>query len=325
MTFHPYAPSPSPAPSQGDYAAGAPEPWEPTEVLGQAWDLFKAHWATLVFAPMVGQMIASGISQAFQVAGGMNARDETAAIAVMAVGGLVSFVASTFFTAGVTKLMIATARGETPSFGDVFSGGPRFLPLLGTQLLVSLVVVLGLLLLVVPGVVMALAFTLAPYYVVDRQLGPIEAMKASWEATEGQKGKLLGYGVIAFFIVVLGLVACCIGSIVGASVSQLGMAIIYVRLSGTGRRPDSFGGPFGGFGGPGFGGPGAGGPGFGGPGFGGPGFGGPGAGWGSTPNGFGGGNAPPPPTAPGFEPPGGFPPGRGPGGMGGLGGPGFGG
>jgi hypothetical protein len=186
-----------------------------------------------------------------------------------------------------------------------------------------LAIAIGFLLLIIPGIIVALGLSYATYFVADAGLGPIEALKASWAATNGSKGKLFLFGIVAFFIALAGVIACCIGIIPAVTLTMLAQAMIYVRLSGRGTTSGGFdpyagGGGFapqGGYGAPpqgGYGGPPAGG-GYGGPPAGG-GYGGPpaGGGYGGPPQG-GGGYGGPPQGGGGYGPPGG--------GGGGYGGP----
>jgi hypothetical protein len=172
--------------------------------------------------------------------------------------------------------------------------------------MVGIVVVIGFVLLIVPGVIAMLGLYLTQFYVVEANMGPIEAMKASWESTKGQKGDIFVLILLSFFVILGGILAFCVGIFVAIPVIWVAMAIAYLRISGRGApamagggfgpppgAPPGYGGGFGappgGFGGPpqggGFGGPPQGG-GFGGPPQGG-GFGGPPQGGGYPPQGGG--------------------------------------
>jgi uncharacterized membrane protein len=291
---------------------GGPQPWEIGEVLGHAWNAFKPAWATLVFSFLLGSFINAIPGQVPQIllqTGAMDSGD-TAYIIIAAVCSLINLLLSAFFQVGYIRIWVASARGQTPLFGEVFSGGGRMFPLLGTLILTFLVVFIGFLLLIVPGVILALGLSQANYYCVDRNMGPIDSMKASWAATTGQKGKLFLYGLVSTLILLAGVLACCIPYLVALPVVMVGFATIYLRLSGgTGGGPLSYGGGApGGYAPPaGFGAPPAGG-------FGAP----PGGGYGGPPPG--GGYGGPPPGGGGYGPPGGGGYGP-PGGGGGYGGP----
>jgi hypothetical protein len=282
-----------------------PMEWSASEVVGNAWTATKANLGVLIGAFFVAWMILSTLQRVFVAlcGGGQPSPEELRHIhdfqgwleLVARVQGhgiplLLIQIPSAFLTAGLLKIHLSVARGQAPNFADLFGGGPRFLAMLGAQLLVMLAVFVGFICLIVPGIYLSLALSQTRYFVVDRGMNPIEAMKASMEATKGQKGDLFVYGLLAFLVVCAGLLACCVGVIVAAPVVQIGFAIIYTRLTGTAGTPSAPGGfgPPGGWGPPGGFGPGGFGPG---------GFG-PGGGFG-PPGGYG------PPGAGSYGPPGG--------------------
>lgn len=299
--------------------AGEPQPWAVGEVIGQAWELFKQHWVPLVFTLLLGTIIGQipgAIPSAMQASGSFKP-DDPILLSVQLVTSILGFAVGQFFTVGYTKMWLTAIRGGTPQFGDMFSGASRTLPLMGATFLLALAVVCGYMACIVPGIILALAFSLAPLFVVDQNMGPIDALSASWRATQGHRGNIFVYGLASAGIILLGVCACGVGAIPAAVVVYIGQAIIYMRLTGQaqGGGPTTYGGggypppapggygappPAGGFGGPpaggGYGPPGGGSGGYGPPGGGG-GYGGPppaGGGYGGPPPAGGGGYGPPP-------------------------------
>jgi uncharacterized membrane protein len=66
--------------------------------------------------------------------------------------------------------------------------------------LTTLLAGLSLLLLIIPFFFVMPRLVLAPYFMVDKKLGPIEALKASWAASKGNVGKIWGiFGVALLF------------------------------------------------------------------------------------------------------------------------------
>ncbi len=88
-------------------------------------------------------------------------------------------------TAGyVQSLLRAIREGREPRVGDLFSEMRLFLPLFVYGLLVVLLTFLGLMLLVVPGLLVAAFIVFSTIYMIplmtDRDMGLIEAIKESW-------------------------------------------------------------------------------------------------------------------------------------------------
>jgi hypothetical protein len=325
------------APPGGPPQGGA-QPWDVGEILSSAFEGFKRTWGVLIGTILIYGTIAAIPGMILGGLQGAGVIDQDSAQVASGIVQLIGFVIAAFFQTGLIRVFVAAARGGQPNIGDLFSGGGKILYILATQILMFIAIMLGFICLIIPGFILSFGLAFSNYFVADADLGPIEAMKASWAAMNGSKGKLFLFGFVAFFIYVGGMIACCIGIIPAAAIVALAQAMIYVRISGRGNTsggfdPSAGGGGFapqpgmgGGYGGPpqggGYGGPPQGGA-PGGGGYGPPGGGG-GGGYGGPPQGGGGGM---PPGGGGGAPGGGYggPPGYGPPGGGGGAPPGGGG
>jgi uncharacterized membrane protein len=141
---------------------------------------------------------------------------------------------------GFLRISLAAARGKAPEFMTIFSGFDRFLPLLVTNLIYYFGMMLGVLLLIVPGVILFLGFSLAQFYCVDARLGPFAALGESWRAMRGHKGQMFVFICAGVAVYLLGFLACCVGSLPAGALLYVAWAIIYTRLSGYERAPYEF-------------------------------------------------------------------------------------
>jgi uncharacterized membrane protein len=232
---NPYAPpqaAPPTTSSPGPF--GLPLPWTVGEALSIAWNRFKENWAVLLSTSvltMVVTQLVSSMPTILNVAG-VFARG-SAAWSVATYGFLaLSCAISVFLEGGLHRIWIDAALGQSPSFEALFSQGARSLRYLAVTLLMGLAVVGGLLLLIVPAFIFGIGFCLAPYYVIDADMGPIRAMQASWAATRGQKGEIFVLGLANLGLMLVSLLACCVGVFAAIPICSVAMAVVYVRLSG---------------------------------------------------------------------------------------------
>jgi hypothetical protein len=268
MNYNPYAapqaapPSPAGAPQHG----GGPQPWEIGEVLSAAFDAFKVNWAVLVLSYFLVYIIGMipGQLPTILVATGAVDNQSAAYWGVFSGSTLVGILIQTFFQVGLLKIWLASARGGQANFAELFSGGSRYLPLLATTFLVGFIVGLGFVLLIVPGLILMVGLGVAQLYVVDAGLGPIEGMKASWEATKGQRLMLFLFAIVLVLIAVAGVLACCVGIFATVPLAGVAGSTVYLRISGRGGPPapaqlggyppppppGQYGPPGGGYGGP---------------------------------------------------------------------------
>jgi uncharacterized membrane protein len=234
--YNPYAPPSAPAEAgQTGRAVHPPQPWSVSEVFNLAFETYKAEWAVLTLGFLVTALIGVGVNQGitFLVRGAGNFEKWVSIACVSIVGTIIQ----TYFTAGRVRASVRAVRTADATFGDFFAAGAHYFPFLAMTFLQSFVVAIGILLFIVPGAILAVGLSLAPYYVIDQNMGPIEALKASWAASKGQKGELFVFGLASGGVMLLGLLACCLGLIVAFPVIQLAGVIVYTRISGTAAPP----------------------------------------------------------------------------------------
>lgn len=235
MNHNPYAPPGAEVPGAAAVAYGQPQPWTTGEALTLAWARFKEFAPVLILAYLLNLVLSMIVGQAGNIvtlAGGIRA--SSVAGSLTAAGGVLGQIVAAYLQVGMTRIVLDAARGKAPEFGTLFAGGDRFFPLFLVNLLMALAILLGLVLLIVPGVIMGIGFSLAPFYVVDAGMGPIEAMKASWSATRGQKGEIFVLGIAAVGLSLLGMLMCCVGLLATSPILYVAMAVAFIRMSGLG-------------------------------------------------------------------------------------------
>jgi uncharacterized membrane protein len=128
---------------------------------------------------------------------------------------------------------LAVAKGGDIDTQGLFSDLHVFLPYLILSILTSIAVGVGMVLLIVPGIYLALAFAVAPYALVDKNLKCVPALKASMELTTGHKWHLLGFIIVLIAINIVGAILLLIGLLVTIPISVLATSHLYLILSGA--------------------------------------------------------------------------------------------
>jgi hypothetical protein len=273
-------------------------------VFTVAWERFKLNWVVLVFTFFVQWVLALVIQMLIRVPltlaiVGTKGDPTVQSLIVSAIVFPISLLVTSFFYVGLIRIWLQVARGQTPDFATLFSGGDRLLAMFVVQLLGFLAICLGFAFFVVPGVILALGLGFAWFDVVDSKSSPIDAFGTSWNATKGHKGNLFVFMLAVIGINLAGFAALCVGIFATIPLTYLAMAVVYTRITGRGPLPLAAAAPAG-YPGypqqqPAYGQPAAMPPGYGPQGYGPPpGFGGPG-GQGGPPPGYGGPQGGPPP------------------------------
>ncbi len=135
-----------------------------------------------------------------------------------------------FLVAGLLRISLMIVDAGQTSINDLFSGGPVFVPYVLGSILFSVIVAVGLLLLVVPGIIAMIMLGYYGFLIIDKGLGPVEALKASAVLTEGVRWKLLGFSFVLTLLNALGAVLVGLGLFVTIPVSVVATAFVYRQL-----------------------------------------------------------------------------------------------
>jgi hypothetical protein len=238
--YNPYAaPAAEAASGGGVPVRGEPQPWDVGESIKSAWEIYKAHWAPLTFGYLVVALLGGVPGQVAPtlVLTGTLEEGTSTYYAIHVPLSIVGLLVAQFFAAGFTRAALRAVRTNEASFGDFFAAGGRFFPFVAMSFLRTLATLAGFVALIVPGVIVSLGFTNAPYFLMDQKMGPIDSLKASWESSAGQKGNLFVLALAELGLMILGFVACCLGVFVVVPVTMIAQAIVYTKMSGTAPPP----------------------------------------------------------------------------------------
>ena len=124
--------------------------------------------------------------------------------------------------------MVVTANeGRQATFGESLSTALRvFLPLIGLSILFGLGIMFGLILLIVPGIMLMVAWAVAVPALVVERCGVIDALRRSAELTKGSRWKI--FGLFLIILVIYWIVSVVVGYVglarYGATATQLSIA-----------------------------------------------------------------------------------------------------
>ncbi len=138
---------------------------------------------------------------------------------------------SYLFGMGLIRVTIDIIDNQNPNFGRLFQEYPKFWRYLGVNILIALIFLLGLLLFIIPGIIWLLMFFFAPYLIIDKNIGVIDALKKSRQMTKGSRWRLLLAVIILFFINILGILAFGIGLLITSPLTLITYAYLYRQLS----------------------------------------------------------------------------------------------
>jgi hypothetical protein len=145
---------------------------------------------------------------------------------------VVYYFGSIIFGIGLIRIYLKLCDNQEPQFQDLYLGQglKLWLSYLVTSLLYILIVLGGLILILVPGIIWAIRFQYCQYLVIDKGLGPVEALRKSSAITMGQKRELFVFGLLLFLINILGFLAFFFGLFITMPLTMIAAASVYRKL-----------------------------------------------------------------------------------------------
>jgi uncharacterized membrane protein len=112
---------------------------------------------------------------------------------------------------GVKWIFLKAVRNEPFKTYDMFMAFQNIWNVVLANILVSIIVGIGIVLLIIPGIIFACRLAFVPYLVMDQKMEAIDAIKKSWELTRGYSWTIFGMGVMSFFIALAGVICLVVG------------------------------------------------------------------------------------------------------------------
>lgn len=147
-----------------------------------------------------------------------------------AVFSIITLLIQVLLNVGAIAIVLKLVDGVQPKFTELFTTTKPYLQFVFVTILMSIIVGVGFILLIIPGIMLAIGLQFATYLVVDKGMGAVEALKESWEITKGMKWKLFGFALVIWLVNIVGLVLFGVGMLVTIPLTMIAMAYVYRTL-----------------------------------------------------------------------------------------------
>lgn len=143
---------------------------------------------------------------------------------------LFNWIFSSIITLGMVSIALKITDDKKAEYKDLFFLNWKLLFVyIIANLARSLAIIVGLLLLIIPGIIIAIKLQFLEYLIVDKKMG-FEAINKSWEMTKGVKWNLFVFGILLAFINILGFLALIVGLFITLPLSMVATAFVYKKL-----------------------------------------------------------------------------------------------
>lgn len=195
------------------------------ETIRYGWEVTKANLSLIIVLVIVAALatgIPSGIAESL----------ERPAPALSALFRLASSILSIVVGIGALRVSLRLHDGQDVALRDLFAvDWSTFWRYAVATILYSLIVAVGLVLFVIPGIILAVRYLFFGYFVVEKGARPVEALAQSSAATEGVRWDLFVFAVALLILNVVGAMLLLVGLLVTVPISYLAAARVYRTLT----------------------------------------------------------------------------------------------
>ena len=131
---------------------------------------------------------------------------------------------------GIVMLGINRAREQEIHIHDIFNYFNDFPQLLLAYFFMVILIVVGFMLLVLPGIYLAVAYSFALPLIVDKKIGVWEAMELSRKTITKQWFSFFGLGIVAALFLIVSAIPFGIGLIWSLPTVYIAYGLLYHRL-----------------------------------------------------------------------------------------------
>lgn len=152
--------------------------------------------------------------------------------------GVGFFILQIVVSIGMIKIFLSLQdRKEERNVGELFSGANYLLNYILGGIAYVAIIAVGFILLIVPGIIWTIKYQFFAYFIVDKNMGPLEALKESARITQDHKMLLFVFAIVAMALNLAGVLVLGIGILVTAPLTSLAIAYIFRKLSGVENVP----------------------------------------------------------------------------------------
>ena len=205
-----------------------------SSVISYAWEIWKTNLGLLVGVFVVVVVISYGLGFLINVTEAIlkDAATQEMAVVVVIVGNLANSAIGIFLGIGQAQIALNLARRQPAEFSNLFGSGPRFLPVLVASILFGIALAVGITLCVIPGILLTLFYWPFYYLVVDNRARVRESFSIAYTIAKSNVGTSFLLWLASIGIVIMGLMALCIGTFLAAPLVNMIWAVAYLMMSG---------------------------------------------------------------------------------------------
>ncbi|HEY8568591.1 hypothetical protein [Microbulbifer sp.] len=203
------------------------------DTLNEAWSRTKGNKGTVWLGVLLYFVAYIGISVVAALITGQSFTDPEANQGIGAIlSNIIIAAASAPLGAGMMMIGVKIARDEQVSGTEVFAYFDKILPLAVAMVLMYILVAVGFVLLIIPGVYLVIGYMMMLPLIVDKNLGPWQALEISRKAVTKHWFPVFGFMIVLCLLYLAGFLALIIGLIWAIPTLSIAYGILYRNMFG---------------------------------------------------------------------------------------------
>ena len=134
---------------------------------------------------------------------------------------------------GLGLLGIRRAAGKDTPVSTLWEPYGHALPLIVMFVLMAVLIVAGFFLLVLPGIYLSIAYSFAPYLIVEKNMGVWEALETSRKAITQYWWRYFGLMIVALVLIIIGAIPLLIGLIWVLPIVAIATGVVFAKTFGS--------------------------------------------------------------------------------------------
>lgn len=187
---------------------------EPSKYLKEGWEIFKSRAGEFIVFTVIIAAAAALFSK------------------LNFIGSLATTAVVPPLYAGFIIVVFMLFKGQEVRFSDFFKGFNYFLPLVLASIVMSILIALGMILLILPGIYLMVSYMFVSLLIVDYHMEFWQAMETSRRIVTKNWFPLFVFALLLAVINMLGTLALGIGLLVTIPVSVCAVCVAYRDIVG---------------------------------------------------------------------------------------------
>lgn len=190
------------------------------EAISFGWDTFKKHYLLFIGLAAIDIVINSIPN--------MVSRETSPEKNLI---GLIVWLISAAIQIGIITISLKMVDSKKTGMEDLFANIQYYFRYLVGTILYGFIVLIGFILLIVPGIIWAIKYQFYGYLIVDKNLGIMDAFHKSGEMTKGIRWDLFKFCLTLIGVIILGAICLGVGLFAAIPVVWIATAYVYRKIS----------------------------------------------------------------------------------------------